>query len=223
MMPFNVLIPAVEDRDLGPLLIQLRAAGVAEPVITPVGEEASRVVSSAATGGLTGLRRDLSGDLPTEWRPVRELEGQSYQWPDYKEPYPHYVVYAGTTQREGTVHFALGEAERLKTWGRDRKYIIAFLTSGTPQVPVTEFLETDDHEDTGEYLAVVRGSDGGRKMYGPGDSLPDIYAQKFRTVMYNDHIRVKGSWRKVAVLANQDDPGTMLNHALVQARRRGDL
>lgn len=222
MVPFNVLIPEVQDRDLGPLLTQLATAGLPKPVITQCGEEPNPVAAPAVTTAGV-LRRDLSGDLPTEWRPVRELEGQSYSWPEYLERYTRYVVYAGTTAREGTVQFALGEAERQKTWGRDRKYIIAFLTSGTPQVPVTEFLETDDHEETGDYIAVIRGSDGGRKMYGPADSLPDIYVEQFKTVMYNDHIRVKGSWRKIAVLANQDDPDTMLNHSLVQARRRGDL
>ena len=36
-------------------------------------------------------------------------------------------------------------------------------------------------------------------------------------------IRVPGAWGKVAVIAHEDDVATMLNHALVQARRKGSL
>jgi hypothetical protein len=121
------------------------------------------------------------------------------------------------------VHIALGRAPRAEAWGRERTYVIAFLTSGAPQTPLVEFLETDDFEESGEMLAVIRGSDGGRRMYGPSDSLPDVYVQNFRTETYNDRIRYPGAWKKVAVIAAKDDVATMLNHALVQARRRGDL
>lgn len=138
-------------------------------------------------------------------------------------PYPRYSVYAGQTTREGIVHIALGEAERAKAWGRDRPYIIAFLTSGAPQTPLVEFLATDDYEESGEYLAIVRGRDGGRRLYGPGDTLPDVYEQHFRTQMYGDRVDYPGVWNKVVVIAHEDDHPTMLNHALVQARRRGDL
>jgi hypothetical protein len=44
-----------------------------------------------------------------------------------------------------------------------------FLTSGSPQVPLAEFLEVDDYDSTRELLTVHRGSDGGKKMYSPGD------------------------------------------------------
>ena len=217
MKPFTVTIPEVADPALGPLLSHLSEAGYPDPVIERIGGARNAAGSPTPKVGTT------EGDLPAGWQAVRELDDMSYRWPELEERYTRYTVYASTTEREGNVHIALGRAERLKTWGRDRGYVIAFLTSGAPQVPLVEFLETDDYEDTGEMIAVIRGREGGRKMYGPTDSLPDVYPAAFKTVIYSDCIRVPGSWNKVAVLAHKDDPSTMLNHALVQARRRGDL
>lgn len=218
MQPFTVTIPEVADPDLGPLLSRLAEAGYPDPVIEPIS-----AVGPAPSHPAAPKVGTTEGDLPAEWRKTREIEGQAYRWPDGDERYARYVVYNATTQREGNIHIALGQAERHETWGRDREYVIAFLTSGSPQVPLVEFLQTDDYAETGEMIAVVRGREGGRKMYGPADSLPDVYAAAFNTVMYRDYITAPGSWNKVAVLAHKDDHRTMLNHALVQARRRGDL
>jgi len=57
-------------------------------------------------------------------------------------------------------------------------------------------------------------------MYGPGDALPDVYVRHFRTEIYRDRIAYPRSWNKRAVIA-QDDHAAILNHALLQARRRG--
>jgi hypothetical protein len=88
---------------------------------------------------------------------------------------------------------------------------------------LAEFLAADDHAKTKELLAVIRGSDGGRRMYGPGDALPEIYAERFRTEMYDDRVDYPGVWKRVVVVAREDDHATMLNHALIQGRRRGSL
>jgi hypothetical protein len=210
MVPFDVFIPAVADPDLGPLLTKLHAEGF-DPVVTP----ADGTVARAARAGDT--------DLPQEWRLVRELDGQSYAWPEERDTYRRYRIFAADTARHGTVHIAIGETERTNAWGRDRTYLIAFLTSGGPQVPLVEFLEVDDYESTHELLAIIRGSDGGKKMYGPGDSLPDVYTQHFRTELYSDRVVYSRSWNKLAVIAHEDDHTTILNHALLQARRRGEL
>lgn len=209
MAPFDVLIPQVPDPDLGPLLTRLSECGY-----TPV-------VTSLATSEAGVSTPRAASDLPLEWREVRALDGQSYSWPRERETYVRYRVFAGET-RSGVVHIALGEAERAETWGRDRKYLVAFLTSGAPQVPLVEFLEVDDYAESRELLAIVRGSDGGKKMYGPSDALPDVYAQNFRTEVYCDRIVYPRAWNKLAVIAREDDTATMLNHALLQARRRGD-
>jgi hypothetical protein len=189
-----------------------------DPVATPVAPQAREAATHQP-------RAAGEADLPNSWTLVRELDGQSYRWPEKPEPYLSYRVFSGDTATNGKVHIALGEADRPQMWGRDRKYLIAFLTSGSPQVPLVEFMQADDYASTSEFLAVIRGSGGerGKQMYGPGDTLPDAYTQNFRIEVCRDRVVHKGSWNKLAVIAHEDDTDTMLNHALLQARRRGDL
>jgi hypothetical protein len=84
----------------------------------------------------------------------------------------------------------------------------------------TEFVAADDYEHTRELVAVIRGSDGGRRMYGPGDALPAIYTERFRTEIYNARIIHPGAWNRLVVVAREDDDEAILNHALIQSRRR---
>jgi hypothetical protein len=210
--PFDVSVPNVPDPQLGPLLTKIAEAGFPAPVVTPVGETGQGPVATA-----------LEDDLPISWEPVQELKDVYYRWPEVTEHYTRYVIYTGTTRREGSLRIALGHAERANTWGRDRLYVVAFLSGAQPQIPLCEWLETDDFETSHEFIAVVRGSDGGRKMYGPGDTLPNVYTDHFETVIYRDRIDYSGAWNKVAVVAKDEDYSSMLNHALLQARRRGDL
>lgn len=73
---------------------------------------------------------------------------------------------------------------------------------------------------TRELVAVIRGSDGGRRMYAAGEALPRLYLDRFRTQTYNDRVHHPGAWNKLAVVAREDDDQTILNHALIQSRRR---
>jgi hypothetical protein len=214
MPPFNVLVSDVPDTQLGSLLSRLQADGLSAQVVSTDGTPAPPASPRPSAAG--------AGDLPSEWRLVRELDGQSYAWPKDREEYERFRVYAADVP-EGTVHIAIGEAGRAEVWGRDRKYLITFLTSGSPTVPLVEFLAVDDHADTGDMLAIIRGSDGGKKMYGPGDHLPDVYREHFTTAVFNERIVYPRAFSKYAVIAHEDDTTTMLNHALVQARRRGDV
>jgi hypothetical protein len=213
MCPFSVTLQHVPDRELGPLLLQLAHAGFHNPIIKPVGADGASIEAAAPVGGATA-------DLPEDWRFVREREGQTYQWPGTREHYARYRVFIGTTRAEGAVHIGLGETIRKNKWGRDRKYVVAFLSSGSPQQPLAEFVAADDYEETRELVAVIRGSDGGRRMYGAGDALPRIYKERFRTQMYSGRVVYPGVWNKVVVVAREDDDATMLNHALIQGRRR---
>jgi hypothetical protein len=212
-VPFSVTLQHVPDRELGPLLLQLAQAGFHNPIIKPVDGDGASTNAAAPAGGRTA-------DLPEDWRLVREREGQSYQWPDTREHYARYRVFIGTTRAEGAVHIALGEAIRKNKWGRDRKYVVAFLSSGPPQQPLAEFVAADDYEETRELVAVIRGSDGGRRMYGAGDALPGVYKERFRTQIYSERVIYPGVWNKVVVVAREDDDSAMLNHALIQGRRR---
>jgi hypothetical protein len=213
MSPFSVTVPNVPDRELGPLLTQLSQAGFDNPIIETIGADgASAMAASVARG--------RPAELPDDWRLVRERDGESYRWPKRRDHYAPYRVFMGTTRAEGAVQVALGETVRKNAGGRDRKYVVAFLSSGSPQEPLVEFVATDDYEETGELVAVVRGSDGGRRMYGAGDALPAVYTERFRTQIYNERIAYPGAWNKVVVVAREDDNETMLNHALIQSRRR---
>jgi hypothetical protein len=57
-------------------------------------------------------------------------------------------------------------------------------------------------------------------MYGLGDKLPAVYAERSRTQIYNERVVHPGAWAKVVVVARDDDTAAMLNHALIQSRRR---
>ena len=57
-------------------------------------------------------------------------------------------MFLGTTRAEGPVQIGLGETIRKNKWGRDRKYVVAFLTGGSPQQPPVEFVAADDYKQT---------------------------------------------------------------------------
>jgi hypothetical protein len=212
-VPFSVTLERVPDRELGPLLIQLAQAGFHNPTIKPVDAD-------GAAGQDAAPARAPKADLAEDWRLVREREGESYQWPEARERYARYRVFVGTTRAEGAVHIGLGEAIRKNKWGRDRKYVVAFLSSGSAQQPLAEFVAVDDYEETRDLVAVIRGSDGGRRMYGAGDALPRVYKERFRTQLYSERVVYPGVWNKVALVVREDDDEAMLNHALIQSRRR---
>ena len=213
MCPFSVTLQRVPDQELGPLLIQLAQAGFHDPIIKPVDADGSSSSTTATAAGRTV-------DLPADWGLVREREGQSYQWPDQREHYSRYRVFIGTTRAEGAVHIGLGEVIRRNKWGRNRKYVVAFLSSGSPHQPLAEFVAADDYQETRELVAVIRGSDGGRRMYGPGDTLPGVYRERFRTQLYSERVVYPGVWNKLVVVVREDADETILNHALIQGRRR---
>ncbi len=211
MSPFSVTVEHVPDPELGPLLTRLADAGFPNPTIEPAG---ARIASGAAAHGVY-LR-----DLPENWRLVRDREDESYQWPDERDHYSRYRVFLGTPRAEGAVHIGLGETVRKNRWGRNRKYVVAFRSSGAPQQPLAEFVAADDYDETRELVAVIRGSDGGRRMYAAGDTLPSVYSESFRTQLYSERVVYPGVWNKVVVVAHEDDDEMMLNHALIQSRRR---
>ena len=77
-----------------------------------------------------------------KWQQLDHLADQMYQWPELTEQYPRYDVYLGHTQREGSVYILLGWTKRAGAWGRNRIYVVAFLSRRSPQTPLVEFLET---------------------------------------------------------------------------------
>jgi hypothetical protein len=214
MCPFSVTVQHVSDRELGPLLTQLSQAGFDRPIITSLGPDG--VSDSVGTIARTHRTRDL----PDDWRVVTTRNGEEYRWPSGRDRYSPYRVFIGTTRGEGAVQIGLGETIRKHKWGRDRKYVVAFLSGGSPQQPLVEFVAGDDYEQTRELVAVIRGSDGARRMYSTGDALPEVYGEGFRTQLYSERVDHPGAWNKIAVVAREDDDQAILNHALIQSRRR---
>jgi len=213
MCPFSVTVEHVPDRELGPLLSRLAEAGFANPRV-------SHVAAADPSGRTAAAARPGSADLPADWGLTQERHGESYRWPRRRDSYSPYCVFLGTTRAEGAVQVGLGETIRENAWGRDRKYVVAFLSGGAPQHPLVEFVATDDFDATRELVAVIRGSDGARRMYGIGDKLPAVYAEHFRTQIYSERVAYPGAWNRLVVVAREDDHATMLNHALIQSRRR---
>jgi hypothetical protein len=214
MCPFSVNVQHVPDRELGPLLARLAEAGFENPIVTHVAADGGAPHKAAMRA------RAGSPDLPEEWRLIQERDGESYRWPNGRDRYQPYRVFLGTTRAEGAVQVGLGETIRKNKWGRDRKYVVAFLSAGSPQQPLIEFVAADDYEQTCELVAVIRGSDGGRRMYGIGDPLPHVYTERFRTQIHNERVVHPGAWNKLVVVAREDDHEAILNHALIQSRRR---
>ena len=149
MSPFSVTVQNVPDRELGPLLTRLADAGFDSPTIRIVGADGT-------TAGAAAPGRSRPTDLPQDWRLVRERDGESYRWPKRHDRYAPYRVFMGTTRAEGAVQIGLGETIRTGAWGRDRKYVVAFLSGGSPQEPLVEFVAADDYEQTRELVAVIR-------------------------------------------------------------------
>jgi hypothetical protein len=57
-------------------------------------------------------------------------------------------------------------------------------------------------------------------MYGPTDPLPEIYRQRFATAIYSERIQYPGAYNKQAVVVPEREIATLLNHGLIQGRRR---
>ena len=207
-MPFSVTLERVPDRELGPLLIQLAQAG-RNPIIKPADAD-------SAAGEGADPARGLSAHLAEDWRLVQEREGQSYQWPNSAS------ATCATACSWCTARRRRGSD---RTWRDDSQEQVGarpstsspFLSSGAPQRPLAEFVAADDYEDTRELVAVIRGSDGGRRMYGAGDALPWVYTEGFRPAVQRAgglSGRLEQGHRR---RAREDDDQTMLNHALIQA------
>ena len=129
------------------------------------------------------------------------------------------------TRAEGAVHISLGETIRKNKWGRDRKYVVAFLSGGSPQRPLAEFVAADDYEETRDLVAVIRGSDGGRRMYSAGDALPGLYG-RLSDSAFQRAGRLSGRLEQGRRRRARDEDATMLNRAIqagAATRRRQNI
>ena len=164
--------------------------------------------------------RDIDVEFPDTWQIVEDRENEAYQWPNVpRERYDPFTVYEGTTSN-GSIRLAVGWCRRAPVFGKDRLYLITFHVTAGGKRPLCEFVEADDYESTRELVAIIRGNGAGqRSMYPVGSYLPGAY-RNLRTETYSDRITFRGAYKQQAVVAREDDVGSMLNHSLIQADLR---
>ena len=196
------------------------------PVVLEISDEALEQIRAAIVAPETTAAEparisaaDDPVELPSKWAFVEERKGETYSWPNGPDEYVTFRVYEGSTSA-GSIRLALGECTRANVRGRDRKYVITFyLNPAGSKRPIAEFLETDDYEETGDLIAIIKGREGSAKMYAPIDDLPGVY-ERFRIETYRDRIDYSGSYVRLGVVAHEDDIDTMLGHTLIQGQTR---
>ena len=57
-------------------------------------------------------------------------------------------------------------------------------------------------------------------MYGAMMLYQRSTQSAFATQVYSERVHYPGAWNKIAVVAREDDDQAILNHALIQNRRR---
>jgi hypothetical protein len=159
-----------------------------------------------------------AGVLPSgAWQKVGELDGQTYSWPEGVEIYDPFEVWEADVAT-ARVQIGLGRADKRATFfGRERGYWLAFeMVNGAKRRPIVVFTEADDAETSGDVVAVIKGKgDGGRSMFGPGDTLPAGY-ETLEVDIFRKHVTGKQAFKRMAVIARGSDRQAMCTHALLQ-------
>lgn len=182
------------------LAAALRSAGdTARPIVERPVDAGTKLPELPPTGG---------------WSKVGELTGETYKWPEGTEEYEPFEVWE--TTREGRkVQIGLGQAtNRGEYYGRERGYWLVFeRVNGHKRRPIVVFTEGDNPKDL---VAVIKGKgEGGRSMFSPADTLPKGYEQLTVDVFCH---RINGpqAYNRLAVVAENRDRHTMLEHGLLQ-------
>jgi hypothetical protein len=174
---------------------------------------------------LDDLARKISERLrsgersPSEWRLIEERSGVSYTWGEDRDVYDPFLVYEGRTPH-GLTQLAIGQCERATVRGQDRLYYIVILIGPQGGLrAVAEFLATDDYDETGEVIAIIKGKEGTARQFDSPDELPTVYA-RWKTTTYRDRVDYPGSYLKQGLICSERDHATMLNHSLAQIQLR---
>lgn len=154
-------------------------------------------------------------ELPEEWRLVGEDSGVRYTWGEDHDIYAPFLTYEAQTS-QGKARLAIGKCRRTRVHGRDRiYYIVISIGPEGGMRAIAEFLATDDYDETGEVIAIIKGKDGSGRQFSLPEELPEIY-RSWGTVTYRDRVDYPGSYLKQGLVCKETDFETMLNHSLVQ-------
>jgi hypothetical protein len=202
----------------------LRAQPPAPSVPGAVAAERSRRTPAVGDATAVGVEapsvQSVSGSM-NSWTKVGDLEGQTYAWPEGTEHYDPFEVWESGDAR-GRLQLGLGNAvERGTYYGKDRGYWLVFdMVNGQKRRPIVVFTESDDYEQTGDLVAVIKGKGaGGRSMFNPSDDLPAGY-ERLRVELFRDRISGPQAYNRLAVIAEGGDRQAMLDHGLMQLRLR---
>ena len=96
------------------------------------------------------------------------------------------------------------------------------VVNGQPREQRAVFVETDDHNVTGDHIAVISGKDGYKKRgYAPSErhALPDAY-DGMRVEVHRDRCNGPYAKNRLGVVATSEEAEVMLEHALAHLRLR---
>ena len=200
------------------VVLSLRGATVAPPLADS--PSAAGETPPTPSGSKRQSRGAALGPDLRSWKKVRELDGERYTWPEHTEEYDPFEVWA-TDDSGPRLEFGLGYiAANPSTdyYGQPRGYWLAFeMVNGKKRRPIGVFIEGDDPTDL---VAVIKGKGpGGRAMYAPGDELPAGY-DDLTVDVFRDRITGPQAYDRLAVVAENADRQTMLNHAAIQSKLR---
>jgi len=180
--------------------------------------EARERLHQALFGHAMAPPRDVR-PLEGEWEFVEERSGERYPWPSGTDNYDRFWVYRAPDGRL----FAAGIVPK-GYQGRDFWMTFYLGSGGGSKRPVVLFVATDDHADTGEAAAIIRGKGStGKAMFGMDDPLPEVYEHGFDIQLYKDRVTSETgySYNKAGVIVKADDHVGMLRHAQAQVDLRG--
>lgn len=158
-------------------------------------------------------------ELPEEWKPLKTEHGIKYRWGGHVDTYDPFVTYEGETSK-GKALLAIGKCPRTPTHGRDRiYYIVINIGPEGGKRAIAEFLATDDYDETGDVIAIIKGKEGTGRQFDLAEELPPVY-RNWKTVTYRDRVNYPSSYLKQGLVCNESDFKTMLNHSLFQMQLR---
>lgn len=170
-------------------------------------------------GVIPSARGEAAVDLPRSWRLVDEQHGISYTWGGDHDVYDPFRTYEAETSR-GMPRLAIGKCERARTFGLDRVYyiVVAIGPAGGMRA-ISEFLATDDYNETRDVIAIIKGKEGSGRQFDRPEELPAVYSS-WSTAPYKERVNYPGAYLKQALVCNEEDYEAMLNHSLAQIQLR---